>query len=281
AQVAGGWARSPSSGWGPSTRPCCFRCWGTLASGSTSREATGPPRTRGARPTQTGPRARSAPESGGSTTRSACKAGPTSGGWRPPSMPRASRRSPTSSVSLTGDRGTRVLRCAGSSDSSGSTRSGPRPRRAMRAHAGCWRHSDSGRCLRHDRSRRGRPETSPTGGTATPGRIAFLGDDSLAGCPAIMARVKAVLIGGTGYGGAEILRRLLFHPHVEVARVTAADNIGKKVGDVHFSLAGLTDLTFQEMAPEQAVAGMDVAFLAMPHKTTAKVVQAILGSGVR
>ncbi|HVP60977.1 MAG TPA: N-acetyl-gamma-glutamyl-phosphate reductase [Myxococcaceae bacterium] len=96
-----------------------------------------------------------------------------------------------------------------------------------------------------------------------------------------MARLKAVLIGGTGYGGAEILRRLLFHPHVEVARVTAADNIGKKVGEVHFSLGGLTDLTFQEMAPEQAVAGMDVAFLAMPHKTTARVVQAILGSGVR
>jgi N-acetyl-gamma-glutamyl-phosphate reductase len=96
-----------------------------------------------------------------------------------------------------------------------------------------------------------------------------------------MARLKAVLIGGTGYGGAEILRRLLFHPHVEVARVTAADNIGKKIGEVHFNRAGLTDLTFQEMAPEQAVSGMDVAFLAMPHKTTAKVVQAILGSGVR
>ncbi|MGZ6081100.1 MAG: N-acetyl-gamma-glutamyl-phosphate reductase [Myxococcaceae bacterium] len=96
-----------------------------------------------------------------------------------------------------------------------------------------------------------------------------------------MARLRAVLIGGTGYGGAEILRRLLFHPQVEVARVTAADNIGKKVGEVHFSLSGLSDLTFQEMAPEQAVAGMDVAFLAMPHKTTAKVVQAILGSGVR
>ena len=111
--------------------------------------------------------------------------------------------------------------------------------------------------------------------------MSFLGADTLAGCPAIMARLEAVLIGGTGYGGAEILRRLLFHPHVEVARVTAADNIGKRVGEVHFNLAGLTDLTFQEMAPEQAVAGMDVAFLAMPHKTTAKVVQAILASGVR
>src|SRR6478672_8984825 len=94
-------------------------------------------------------------------------------------------------------------------------------------------------------------------------------------------KVKAVVIGGTGYGGAEILRRLLFHPHVEVARVTAADNIGKKIGEVHFNLAGLSDLSFQQLAPKEAVAGMDVAFLAMPHKTTAKVVMEIIESGVR
>lgn len=94
-------------------------------------------------------------------------------------------------------------------------------------------------------------------------------------------KVKAVVIGGTGYGGAEILRRLLFHPHVELIRVTAVDNIGKKVGDVHFNLAGLTDLTFLQMSPAEAVAGADVAFLAMPHKTTAKVVLELLGSGVR
>lgn len=94
-------------------------------------------------------------------------------------------------------------------------------------------------------------------------------------------KVKAVVIGGTGYGGAEILRRLLFHPNVEVIRVTAVDNIGKKVGDVHFNLAGLTDLSFLQMAPAEAVAGADVAFLAMPHKTTAKVVLEILASGVR
>jgi LysW-gamma-L-alpha-aminoadipyl-6-phosphate/LysW-L-glutamyl-5-phosphate reductase len=96
-----------------------------------------------------------------------------------------------------------------------------------------------------------------------------------------MARTKAVLIGGTGYGGAEILRRLLFHPHVEVTRVTAADNIGKRVSDVHLNLAGLTELTFQQLSPLEAVAGADVAFLAMPHKTTAKVVLELLASGVR
>jgi len=96
-----------------------------------------------------------------------------------------------------------------------------------------------------------------------------------------MARTKAVLLGGTGYGGAELLRRLLFHPHVEVLRVTAADNLGKRVSDVHLNLTGQTELVFEELPPKEAVAGADVAFLAMPHKTTAKVILELLPTGVR
>lgn len=94
-------------------------------------------------------------------------------------------------------------------------------------------------------------------------------------------KLKAVLIGGTGYGGAEILRRLLFHPHVEVIRVTAADNIGKRIGDVHFNLDGLTDLRFEQLSPKEAAAGADVVFLAMPHKITANVAMELFDLPVR
>ena len=96
-----------------------------------------------------------------------------------------------------------------------------------------------------------------------------------------MAKVKAALIGGTGYGGAEILRRLLYHPEVEVVRVTSADNIGKSIGEVHLNLASRSSLRFEELPPRDAVAGVDVAFLAMPHRTTASVALQILDSGVR
>lgn len=96
-----------------------------------------------------------------------------------------------------------------------------------------------------------------------------------------MARLKTVLIGGTGYGGAELLRRLLFHPHVELARVTAADNIGKAVGEVHLNLAGLTALRFEQVPVAEAAQGAEVIFLALPHKTTAKVVVDLLESGYR
>jgi N-acetyl-gamma-glutamyl-phosphate/LysW-gamma-L-alpha-aminoadipyl-6-phosphate reductase len=96
-----------------------------------------------------------------------------------------------------------------------------------------------------------------------------------------MAKLKAVVIGGTGYGGAEILRRLLFHPEVEVSRVVAVDNVGKRLGDVHLNLAGLSDLVFEQLPPKEAARGSDVVFLAMPHKATAQVVTQLLDSGVR
>lgn len=94
-------------------------------------------------------------------------------------------------------------------------------------------------------------------------------------------RVRAALIGGTGYGGAEILRRLLFHPHVEVVRVTAADNIGKKIGEVHLNLAGLSDLRFEELPPKEVAKDVDVVFLAMPHKVTARVALELLDLPVK
>ena len=96
-----------------------------------------------------------------------------------------------------------------------------------------------------------------------------------------MSSVKAVVIGGTGYGGAELLRRLLFHPRVQVTRVVAADNIGKKVGDVHLNLAGVSELVFESTPAAEAAKGADVAFLAMPHKATAQVVQQLVPLGVR
>src|SRR3982750_893173 len=78
--------------------------------------------------------------------------------------------------------------------------------------------------------------------------------------------IKAAIFGGSGYGGSELLRILLFHPCVEITLVTANEHAGKKVSDVHRNLLGLTDLVF-EPAPEDlsALADIDIAFFALPH----------------
>jgi N-acetyl-gamma-glutamyl-phosphate reductase len=81
-----------------------------------------------------------------------------------------------------------------------------------------------------------------------------------------MKRLKVGIFGGSGYGGAELLRILLFHPHVDVSVVTANEQAGKAVGAVHRNLLGLTNLSFTR-APEEleSLADLDFLFLALPH----------------
>jgi N-acetyl-gamma-glutamyl-phosphate reductase len=85
------------------------------------------------------------------------------------------------------------------------------------------------------------------------------------------AKTKVSLIGGAGYGAAEILRHLLVRDDVEVLRVASKDHVGKPLGDVHRTLAGYSDLKLVDVPPKEAAAGADVVFLGMPHKVTAKV----------
>jgi LysW-gamma-L-alpha-aminoadipyl-6-phosphate/LysW-L-glutamyl-5-phosphate reductase len=79
-------------------------------------------------------------------------------------------------------------------------------------------------------------------------------------------KIKIAIFGGSGYGGSELLRILLFHPNAEIVLVTANEHAGKAVGEVHKNLFGLTDLRF-EKSPEDlsALESVDVAFFALPH----------------
>ena len=94
-------------------------------------------------------------------------------------------------------------------------------------------------------------------------------------------RFKASIIGGSGYGAAEIIRRLLVHPEVELVRVASIDYVGEPLGAAHPNLEGLTDLVFQKLEPEDAARGMDVVFLGLPHKISATTVPRILSSGAK
>ena len=94
-------------------------------------------------------------------------------------------------------------------------------------------------------------------------------------------RFKAAIIGGSGYGGAEMARRLLMHPDVELVRVASIDHVGEPLGAVHPNLDGVTDLKFEDLTPAQAAAGCDVALLALPHKVTAAKVPELIAAGVK
>jgi N-acetyl-gamma-glutamyl-phosphate reductase len=79
-------------------------------------------------------------------------------------------------------------------------------------------------------------------------------------------KIKIAVFGGSGYGGSELLRILLFHPNAEIVFVTANEQAGKSVGEVHKNLFGLTALRF-EKSPEDLseLKDIDAAFFALPH----------------
>jgi N-acetyl-gamma-glutamyl-phosphate reductase len=91
------------------------------------------------------------------------------------------------------------------------------------------------------------------------------------------AKAKIGVLGASGYTGAELVRLLLRHPHVELALLTADRRAGQEMREVfpQFSpfalpkLAAIDDIDWLK-------AGLDLAFCALPHGTTQKVIKALL-----
>ncbi len=75
-----------------------------------------------------------------------------------------------------------------------------------------------------------------------------------------MTRVS--IVGGSGYGGGELLRILLDHPNTEVAQVTSRSHLGEYVYQTHPNLRKRTQLKFSDPA---ALEPVDLLFLALPH----------------
>src|SRR5512144_1082836 len=82
-------------------------------------------------------------------------------------------------------------------------------------------------------------------------------------------RFRAAVIGGSGYGGAEMIRRLLIHPEVELIRVASVDFVGEPLSAADPALEGATELTFEDLPPAEAARGVDVVLLGLPHTVAA------------
>ena len=86
-------------------------------------------------------------------------------------------------------------------------------------------------------------------------------------------KIRIGIFGGSGYGGSELLRILLFHPNAEIVFVTANEHAGKRVAEVHRNLLGLTELKFTRAVPDPAeVSNVDIVFFALPHGQALNIV---------
>ncbi len=80
--------------------------------------------------------------------------------------------------------------------------------------------------------------------------------------------IRAAIVGGTGYGGMELLRLSLGHPELTITALTSRSESGP-VGDKHPHLRGFTDLRFEDHPVEQLARDNDLLFFATPHGVAA------------
>jgi N-acetyl-gamma-glutamyl-phosphate reductase len=91
------------------------------------------------------------------------------------------------------------------------------------------------------------------------------------------AKAKVGVLGASGYTGAELVRLLLRHPKVELVLLTADRRAGQEMASVfpQFAPFKLPTLVSIESL-DWAKAGLDLAFCALPHATTQKVLKELL-----
>jgi N-acetyl-gamma-glutamyl-phosphate reductase len=91
------------------------------------------------------------------------------------------------------------------------------------------------------------------------------------------AKAKIGVLGASGYTGAELVRILLRHPRVEIVLLTADRRAGKTMADVfpQFSPYPLPKLTSVDEADWKRL-GIELAFCALPHGTTQKVIKDLM-----
>ena len=95
-----------------------------------------------------------------------------------------------------------------------------------------------------------------------------------------MERIRACVVGATGYAGIEVCRLVLSHPALELVMVTDRKEAGTRLDALYPSMAGACDLVLVRPDAEAIAAAADVAFLAVPHTASLALTPKLLELGV-
>lgn len=88
------------------------------------------------------------------------------------------------------------------------------------------------------------------------------------------ASLKAAVLGASGYTGAETVRLLAGHPHVEAVAATGHSLAGKRLSEIFPHLTGPTDLPVVK-ADDVSWDDIDVAFGCLPHGTSQDLIETL------
>ncbi|MDY0131325.1 MAG: N-acetyl-gamma-glutamyl-phosphate reductase [Desulforegulaceae bacterium] len=93
--------------------------------------------------------------------------------------------------------------------------------------------------------------------------------------------IRAGIIGGTGYTGAELVRLLSFHPEVEISCITSRQYSGQIFSSLYPGLRTIADIEIEKFSPEETVDKCDIIFTALPHKIPMEIIPEFLEANVK
>ncbi len=92
--------------------------------------------------------------------------------------------------------------------------------------------------------------------------------------------LPTAIVGASGYTGAELLRLLLLHPRIEITSISAGRAAGSSLAEVYPQFRDRLSLPIESFDAKAVAAVAEVAFVALPHAQSAKVVDELRAEGL-
>jgi N-acetyl-gamma-glutamyl-phosphate reductase len=95
--------------------------------------------------------------------------------------------------------------------------------------------------------------------------------------------LNTLIVGASGYAGAELVTYLNRHPHMNITALTVSaqsSDAGKLISDLHPQLKGIVDMPLRAMSDiSEFTDGVDVVFLATAHEVSHDLAPQFLAAG--
>jgi N-acetyl-gamma-glutamyl-phosphate reductase len=92
--------------------------------------------------------------------------------------------------------------------------------------------------------------------------------------------INVAVIGASGYTGLELVKLLINHPKFELTYIANSEG-GVKLSDLHPSLDGVLQMEVQKADADAVAEHSELAFLALPHKTSMSFAAQLIAKGVK
>jgi len=93
------------------------------------------------------------------------------------------------------------------------------------------------------------------------------------------SKKRVAVIGASGYAGAELVRLLSGHPHVELTLLTSRQYAGQSYENVFPAFTEQIELSCEIYSPDESIQKADIFFLALPHKASMGIAAPLLDAG--